>query len=356
MKKRSWLTLVCAGLLLPGCASVGTSALSGGRGAYNEVINRTHDEQVLSLIVRKRYDETFGMLAVSSVTASMKFNVSIGANAGVGPRSGYEGNLVPLSAGAEYEENPTISYTPMRGEQFVERMLAPLSAEQTLLLSRMSTDRVEVLRFLIRRANGLTNPLYSSRPASDAFDRFVVAYAELRERGKLDVVGSETGAVDGGRLEMLIHDCTSDDAPVAREMLATLGLEAPPNLGSSVFPLRFLVGSPRTRGVDLETASAMDVIEAAAAGVEVPPADLAAGVARDAHADRRNGLVTVHSSTTKPENAAVAVRHGERWFFIDARDAASKQGFIILRTLIGMRLDDSRPGQSVPVLTVPVGG
>ena len=55
------------------------------------------------------------------MTANLKVGASLGANVGIGSDSSYAGNLVPLAAGATYEENPTISYVPLRGEQFVER-------------------------------------------------------------------------------------------------------------------------------------------------------------------------------------------------------------------------------------------
>lgn len=66
------------GLSLPGCAVVGSVVLNNGRPAYNAVIDATADEQILSMIVRQRYDDTFGMLAVSSVTASLRIGASVG--------------------------------------------------------------------------------------------------------------------------------------------------------------------------------------------------------------------------------------------------------------------------------------
>lgn len=50
-----------------------------------------------------------GLLAVASVTANVRIQANVGAQFGVGPESNYSGNLVPLRAGALYEENPTIS-------------------------------------------------------------------------------------------------------------------------------------------------------------------------------------------------------------------------------------------------------
>jgi hypothetical protein len=338
-------------LLALGCNGMGRTALSAGRGSYNAVINRTEDEQILSMIVRQRYDETYGLLAVASVTANMKIGASLGANVGVGSDSSYAGNLVPFAAGATIEENPTISYVPMRGEQFVAKLLAPLSADHALLLARMSSDDIEALRMLVRRANGLVNPAYATSANGAEFDRFVDAYASLRNEGVLDVVQAADGTY-----ELLIHDHAPSHADEIAELLRVLGIarSAPPRAELRV-PLRFFVGSARADGLDLETPSALEVIETAALGVEVPEEHLALGIARRTSLDEGHRILVVHSSSGRPDTPSVAVEHRDHWFYIDARDARSKQSFKMLRTLIGLRLDDAGT-QQTPVLTVPVGG
>ena len=67
-----------------GCAVVGPQSIAAGRGVYAEVINRTEDEQILNVIVRQRYDETFGMMSVASVTANLRFSAQAGTNIGIG--------------------------------------------------------------------------------------------------------------------------------------------------------------------------------------------------------------------------------------------------------------------------------
>lgn len=335
--------------LAAGCSTLGRTALSSGRGAYNEVINRTEDEQILSMIVRQRYDDTYGLLSVASVTANLKVGASVGANVGIGNDSSYAGNLVPFSAGATYEENPTISYVPLRGEQFVERMLGPISAEHVLLLSRMSSDLIDAMGLLVRRINGVANPAYSLGADAVAFDRFVEIFARLRDQGVLDVVRA------GDSYELLLHDQSPEQASETSELLRAVGIgRAVPPRGELRLPLRFFVGSARGDGLDLETPSALEVIQAAGLGIEVPEEHLAEGLARAASLDEKHRFLTVHSSSSRPSQASVAVEHRGFWFYIDARDARSKQGFQMLRTLVGMRLDEAR-GQATPVLTVPVG-
>ena len=54
-------------LMLGGCAQIGPASISHGRGAYNEVIAKTDDDQSLAFIVRLRYGETANLLTVISL-------------------------------------------------------------------------------------------------------------------------------------------------------------------------------------------------------------------------------------------------------------------------------------------------
>jgi len=252
--------------------------------------------------------------------------------------------------GATVEESPTISYVPMRGEQFVARLLAPLSAEQTLLLGRLSSDAVEAFRLFVRRANGLVNPAYGTSPDPAGFDRFIATYARLRDEGMLDEVGGQ------GKDELMIHDSTPEQAGEVADFLRVLGIKRAVAPHTELrLPLRFFVGSARGDGLDVETPSALEVIVAASEGIDVPEEHLSGGIAQRSMLDESRHFLKVHSSSGRPANASVAVEYRDYWFYIDGRDSHSKQCFMLLRTLIGLRLDEA-PGQHAPVLTVPVGG
>ncbi len=350
-----WLrgpALLTVSSLVPACVGVGPKSVTQGRPTYNAVINETEDQLFLSMIVRHRYDETFGLLAVSGVTASLSVSTTLGANFGIGPDSSFAGNLVPLSAGATYEENPVISYVPMRGEQFVLRMLSPMTAEHTLLLNRMSTREVEVFRILVRRVNALANPLYAPDQATEEtalFERFFELYARLRDKGELDIVQSSPG-----EFELLIHDF-EDDVPAVAELLENVGVPGQEGDDAVIaIPLRFFVGGARGAGIDLETPSALEVIEAAGAGVELPEDHRVEGLARSFDREAAE-FIRIRSARERPADASIAVAHKGWWFFIDPRDVRSKQAFLFLRTLIGLRLDEAVTGKETPVLTVPVG-
>lgn len=335
---------------LYGCNAVGPAALGSGRGAYNDIVNQTEDEQILAAIVRLRYDQTFGLLAVTSITANISVSSSVDAEAEIASGGSFEGGT--LGAGVLYEENPTISYVPVRGEIFVERMLAPLSADQTLLLSRMSTQDFEPLQLLVRRVNGLANPLFAPADPGGGFDRFIELFRHLREQGVLDLVGSPNGGH-----EVFIHDLKPQQVGDVAELLATLGINEPVNPGSDQrIALHFFVGAATSDAIEIETPTALEVLRAASKGVAVPAAHVTDGIVRGGTGPvYDSGPLMVHAARERPVQASIATRHRDYWYFIDEGDVASKQTFLLLRTLVGLRLDSGEKGQLAPVLTVPVG-
>ena len=102
---------------IQGCALVGPSSLSRGRVAYAEVIAETNAEQSLATLVRMRYGAPWVLVAVSSVTAQVRFSANARAEFGVGPEANFAGALVPLSGGVAYDENPTYFLPAGAGRQ-----------------------------------------------------------------------------------------------------------------------------------------------------------------------------------------------------------------------------------------------
>jgi len=343
--------LLAAGAGLGSCNVAGPAALSSGRSVYNSVISATEDEQVLAMLVRKRYDESFGMLSVASVTATIKVGASLGTNVGFGPSSDYAGNLVPLSGGLTYEENPTISYVPLQGEVFITKMLAPITLEQALLLGGAHPSDTEVLRLVIRRINGVSNPLFDRGADPSRFDEFIRLYTSLRDGGFAQLMRNEHGET-----VIVFHDLTPERAEAARELFGVLGVDASAAPGTTTtIPMCLAIGAPSRDRIQIQTPSALEIITAIAEGVTAPEAHLETGIARTVGGDAAP-FIRIEPTRQRPKDALVAVAHRGWWFSIDARDTASKQGFMLLRILIGMRLDDATAGSQAPVLTLPVGG
>jgi hypothetical protein len=91
--------------------------MAAGRGVDNEVIHRTEDKQLPTLMVHSRCDETFGTPAVAGVTESIRASANARGPFGLARINARDhlGKLVPLTAGVASKANPTISHVPLVG-------------------------------------------------------------------------------------------------------------------------------------------------------------------------------------------------------------------------------------------------
>ena len=302
-----------------------------------------------------RYGEPTGLLTVSSVTANMRIQGNVGAQFGVGTESNYQGNLVPLSAGAAYEENPTISYTPVQGEAYLRQILSPLPLDLTLLVLGASGNSPQAMTLLVKSINGIQNPLFLNDPSiadDDRFERVAELLAALGRRGNL--IWTQEPKEDA-RITLVLRGTGEKYAQTVGELHTLLGLERPNLDGDVTLPVHLGIVEPGTPAIELQTRSMYDLLMIAAATVDVPPEDLEAGLTRKLPPMGRVGQsMRIRSSRQTPERAMAAVRHHGWWFSIDAADAESKETFRTIKALMTVRMADTVDKQASPVLTLGV--
>ena len=342
--------------LLSGCAVVGPRSISMGRSDYNEAINKTEDEQMLLSIVKGRYGETFSLLAVSGVAANVRFRANAAVEVGVGPNKDYLGNLVPLSGGLAYEENPTITYAPVQGEQYLRQLLSPIPLDLLVLILRAGTDPANYLTLIANRINDLRNPDFLDAPSAAPdirFQRFVKLSEELDKSGLLQLVEDPRKDVS---FDILITNYAPAYSEKVRAYLTLLGLSMPTEESEDiVLPVYFAIKGRDVDGIAISTRSTFDLIEILRAAVEIPAEHVGAGLARKYPAPGLVGKnIHIHASKDKPGRAAVAVKHRGYWFYIDDSDMHTKLFYVMVRTLWSVSIAAASDQSAAPVLTIPV--
>jgi hypothetical protein len=346
------LSVLCSA----GCTFLGPAAIRGGRGAYNDAIVATNDQQVLAMIVRTRYGESSGLLAVSSITANLQIQANAGAEFGLGRDTNYQGNLVPLSAGLAYEENPTISYTPVQGETYLRQLLSPLPLDLLVLTLKALQDSPQAMTLLLRSVNGIRNPDFLADPSVEVdsrFTRLVELLAELARQGRA------TWAQQPSAPSFVLVITGEGEALAAQlgELYGLLGFAAPTALdGVIALPVQLGIGRPDAPALRLEARSLFELLQIAAASVDVPEEHVASGLARRLPPAGAVGQsIHIRRSKRRPDGATTAVRHHGWWYSIDGTDTASKLTFRILESLTSSRIAETVDHRkATPVLTVPV--
>jgi hypothetical protein len=355
-----FLVGLCAWLPLGGCQILGPAALSAGRGAYNEVIARTSSEQTLGLIVRLRYSDPIGLLAVSGVTAGLKFSTQAKGEAGFGSPASYAGALIPFSAGVSYEDGPLISYTPVDAQAFLREWLAPVTLE-TLALAMQGGPRQDVLMLLlalVERMNGLRSGAGATVEERTAFHRAATLLAQFRDRGMAWWV-QESGAT--GRYELILSHYAPGRIAEVEEFLRLLDLHGNPAQESTI-RIQVVLGvrDGNFNGLAVQTRSVAEIMVNVAASIEVPGEHVNEGLVEVRSVPPEDSgtlgpILRIHSSSSAPRQANVAVQHRGWWYYVDDTDLVSKRAFLLIQMLFQTRLSEAtRATQGAPLLTIPV--
>jgi hypothetical protein len=297
-----------------------------------------------------------GAPSVGSVTANLRAATTTEAQFGIGTDANFKGNIVPLAVGATYEENPTITYTPVQGERYAKGILSPVDLETLVLLLDIERPPDRLISVLIKRVNGLRNPMYGPPESRAAFEESIALLGRLENAGQATWTSTSAGTDRFSAL--VIHDYAPASRDVVGELLRRWGL--PESLARQgrdiVLPVRLAFGKAAKPELNLQTRSVYDLIQIAAGCVEVPPEHAALGLPDpgfDGSSPLR-GFLTIKSSADRPSaDVLVAVRHRGYWFYVAANDGPSKLAFRLLQTLIGMRLAEAVP-QALPALTIPL--
>lgn len=158
-------------LSLTGCLSPPT--LNRAVLAYDEAITDAISKQLLINIARAHHHEPIHFTSVANVAATFDFRISAGATPALTGEHGR--TLVPLFGGS-IAENPTISITPIEGEEFTKRLLAPFQESKLTLLLRQGVDIDLLLRLMakeLRLKHKGEEVAYRNSPSDkDGYDMF----------------------------------------------------------------------------------------------------------------------------------------------------------------------------------------
>ncbi len=345
--------VVSASAATQGCAPLGARALPQDEPAYVEAIGESRKRQVFSNIVRLRYGEPVSFLTLTQVVQGYTLTTTGEAELDftLAPDSG------PVVGGAvEYEDRPTLTFTPVQGRQLLNSYLRPLPPANVFSAIQSGWPADLVLQFAVENVNGVSNTRSSIvRPkgASPSFDRIADLLRYLRDHDHLDLAIRAPSEGDEAALVVAVPDPggeTPEVTALRQELRRLLGL-AP---GVESFALRFGRNRPADgRTLNVETRSYLQMLSAIATTIEVPEEDVASGATTltavdDPVAGRSN--LRVHAGASDPGDAFVKTRYRGRWFWIDHDDFRSKRALSFL--LLLSTLADPEGNPSPPQLTI----
>jgi hypothetical protein len=183
--------LIVFAALAAGCAS--PIALDHAVMAYDTTTADSVSKQLLLNIARARFNQPMHFTAISNIAATYRFSVSTGV---VPALTGDRGALLLPILGSAAEENPTISISPMQGEEFTQRLLTPFQEQKLTLLLRQGYDIDALLRLMgseveLKHDGTSQLSIHHNRPSDKdgypIFRRIVAHLSAVQDRHHLHV-------------------------------------------------------------------------------------------------------------------------------------------------------------------------
>ena len=346
-------------VVIGGCHQAGPASVEIGRASYNIAIQQTNSEQLLLNLVRLRYRDTPYFMEVSSVSTSFDFDVSALASASL---LGSEAKTYGFGAGIGYTERPTVTYTPLQGDEFVRQLMSPVDLNTILLLYHSGWSIERIFRVCLQSINGVKNAPSASGPTPD----YVPQYEEFREaaellrklqlRRVLDMGYTTSDDPNERPVEIRIADQALEWDEV-KQLCDLLGLER----GRTHFPLTTEVGAGGKDRIATVPRSLMGSLFYVSQSVEVPADDEDANRVTVSYYPQGNrfdwravtgGLMHIHSAKQRSHNAYIAIYYRGSWFYIDDSDLTSKSTFSLLMQLFALQAGEIK--STGPILTLPV--
>ncbi len=363
------LSFLCVALLLVagGCSSLGARAMKGERTLLNTALQQTNDEQLLINLVRFRYGDTPAFLQVSSISSQLALDVGMSAGAEL-ESSKPNRDLLLFGASAGYATRPTLSYVPLQGNEFIQQLLTPLTAEKILLLYRSGWHIKRLFTICVQEMNGLKNaprasgPTPGRAPEHEDFSKAVELLRELERRDLVSLVHVPLASGKDPARVVLHMDPEARALPETRSLFTLLNLS--PN--RSDFPLVYTqLQETHLAPVDvieIDTRSLLGVMFFLSNGVQVPEKDVKEGRVKVTSTESGKqfdwkavlgNYLTVHADYQSPSDTQLRVNYRGHWFYIDDRDMESKSTFTFLSQIFSLQAGKAEG--IVPVLTLPVG-
>jgi len=348
------LILLGLGLLtLTGCHSIGPRTVTRDRFDYSGALAESWKEQMLLNLVKTRYLDLPIYLDVGQIVSGYTLETSGSLAGSLTETTAVGGNTAAAGASVRFTDRPTITYTPLTGDKFLQGFLTPIDPAKVFALIQAGYAADFILGLSVDSLNGLRNhavSLGSKRTADPEFFRVLTLLRDIQDAG---AVGMRIERSTNPRPATVLFFRDDRVEPAVQQQIDEVRNLLGVGPGQNLF---HLVRSP-FRGdpgeLAVNTRSLYQLLISLALGVEIPQShrdrQLAPPLATPSLDD--STFVRIHSGPKKPGDAFVAVSYEGEWFWIANNDWKSKRTFSSILFLF--TLADTGGTERLPMLTIP---
>lgn len=350
------LTLIIT-LQISGCAHVALSQIPQNRANYNLALNDSDNQQFLLNIVRIHYGLSPYFIGVDTITTQSTLTIGTGDNSQINTSPVDNGpTFWTLNPELSFSQTPTITYTPLQGNQFVSALLTTIPSTKISLLLDSGWSIDNVLQLTLSQIGNLennTNLAKNTNSVDNNFTKFTRLLQSLYDQNLVDFQLTSSYAQNNAIL------VTINNKEAAGQIAKLLDFK---KTHDYIILTRHYIKSESTPEfvVPIKTRSFYGIMNYLSGGITDQGLALAKQQGLE---DRSSGstnknyaqnLFKVKISNKEPsDNVLTKVSYEGQWFYITNDDIASKSTLSLIRMIFSMQLGDINRS-NLPIVTIPI--
>jgi hypothetical protein len=342
-------------LFLSGCTHLGPKTVARDRFDYNTAISDSWKEQTLLNIVKIRYIDMPLFVDVASIVSGYTLQSSVNLNGQLASEGAVQGDFASLGTSGTYTDRPTITYTPITGQQFNKSFMTPIPPGAILFLIQSGWPADLIYSLTVDSINGLRGRVsggVNARPGDPGFTQIIQLFRKIQQSG---AVGMRIIKGDDQKETTIMFFHRKNIPPeiqdALKEVSTLLGLQP----GIQEVRVGYGLIQKDDTEIAMLTRSMMQIMVELASQITVPQEHITEGrtISAKSWGDENNYLIRINNSRENPKNAFVSVKYRDHWFYIDDRDLISKRTFTFLMILFSVTETGGKEG--LPLVTIPAG-
>jgi hypothetical protein len=369
-----WLVLGALLVGSIGCATTGPVTVRRDRFNFNAEGAESTKEQILLNIVRLRYGEPFYFVDIGSMLShytlaaggnvgGWRNNIDVWENPALRAIYGIESDpnaQRSWEANLNFSDSPTITYTPLTGEEFAKRVMAPIPYTTIFYLAQSGWSVDRIFECCVQQINDLSNaPIHDVRAEAavdtSGFQRLAELLKAIQDKGQLRFSVEMQASQEA---TYLYRPKTGIDKvrEESEEINRLLGL---PDSNESRIKVIESTAQREPNELAIQTRSLLATMYALALNIDVPDEHVNSREVSTRPSDVSSPSgprwLNVHYGRLPRPDAFAQVFYNGYWFYIDKSDWTSKRTFAMVTYLLSLQAT-GKGAQTLPVVTVSAGG
>ncbi|WP_404339098.1 hypothetical protein [Pseudoalteromonas mariniglutinosa] len=311
-----------------GCSSLPNSSISATRMNYNEHLRNSESSQLLHNIVALNNNDVPYFLFASSLLSQISKEGTVSTGIAIMPA--IDNDLGSINGSITVKESPSITYTPLQGEDYSRLLLTPIPVPLLLALVESNWPIDSLMKLSFSSINGIRNQTSDNT----LFNKLINLLEVMQKNSDISIKVQRDDK--SYKASFLINpQLGSKGRKRLNELKKILGIK---EITEKRFLISFNYYPSEPMELAIITRSIFDIMKI---------------LGNNLKSTSKNGeyqYINIKKGSKLPKSTYIYTKYRQLYYWIDEKDATSQKFFLLTQLLI--KLKNTSEIEKLPILSI----